>query len=197
MQITPNDPNRVPRRIFLRTTLAGLVGAVIAPQTAFPASNESYDMRPIEMITALKSIGKPVCLKAADILASSAGKSRFFNLHLRSADLNVTDAKILADGIKRNTAAGGGSLSSFSTSYNPELGDEGAAHLAAAFPDSMTELGMVGCNISDEGGQSILNWAKTAPNLRMICVEGNDFSNGMKALIRNISPSGRQIFVVV
>ena len=70
-------------------------------------------------------------------------------------------------------------LRSFSMSYNPGLTDAGVVLLAQAFPATLTELGLVDCAIGDKGGVALLHWGKKAVGLRMICVEGNNFSSGI------------------
>lgn len=154
-------------------------------------------MNPTELITALRSIGTPGCLAAADRLVASTEPQAGFDLHLRRAGLNQTDAQVLADGMLRAHADNTLSLRSFSASYNPELGDIGAATLATAFPATMTELGFVGCSVGDAGARPLLIWARNAPNLRMVCVEGNNFSARIKQQFRDLASPDRNLLVVV
>lgn len=195
------ERRRVARRRLLTTAVTGvcglLVGATVFPKTAAAAGFGNAEMNSPELINALRSIGKPVCMDAADRLAASAGTKTGFDLHLRGAGLNEADARVLADGMLRSDAGDGPVLRSFSASYNPELGDTGAAALAEAFPETMTELGLVGCSIGDAGGRAILEWAQTAPKVRMICVEGNNFSTGMRSQFQDLAPFGRHVLVVV
>ena len=97
----------------------------------------------------------------------------------------------------RSDSGNGLFLRSFSASFNPDLGDTGAATLAEVFPETMTELGLVGCSIGDAGGRAILEWARIAPKLRMICVEENRFSVDIRSQFQNLAPQGRQVLVVV
>lgn len=150
-----------------------------------------------ELIKALRSIGTPVCTNAADALATSVETETGFSLHLRSAGLNGAEAQILAHGMQGSDASNGPFLRSFSASYNPDLGDLGAATLAEAFPDTMIELGLVGCSIGDAGGSAILEWAREAPQLRMICVEGNMFSAGVRSQFQSFASLRPEILVVV
>ena len=195
------EPPRVSRRRMLSTAFAGFCGlatyATVLPNTAEAAGNESAQMNPTELITALRSIGTSGCLAAADRLEASTGSQAGFDLHLRSAGLNQADSQVLADGMLRANAGNTLSLRSFSASYNPELGDVGAATLATAFPATVTELGLVGCSVGDAGARPILEWARSAPNLRMICVEGNNFSTGIKEQFRDLASLGRNMLVVV
>jgi hypothetical protein len=187
--------------MVVKTAFAGVCGLVasagVFSEVAAAAKNESVAMSPTELINALRAIGKPVCLDAADSLAASTGSSAEFDLHLRRAELNEADTRILANGLLGSAADNGLFLRSFSASYNPGLGDVGAAALAAAFPKTMLELGLVGCSIGDAGGRSILKWALTAPDLRMICIEGNNFSTGMKSQFQTLATLGRDVLVVV
>ena len=97
----------------------------------------------------------------------------------------------------RSDVGNGLFLRSFSASYNPDLGDVGAAALAEAFPDTMVELGLVGCSIGDAGGSAILEWAREAPQLRMICGEGNMFSAEVRSQFQSLTSLRPKILVVV
>ncbi len=201
MQNMQFERRRVSRRRILTTALAGVCGlvpvATVFLRTAAAARNESTEMNPTHLINALRSIGKPVCMDAADRLATSTGTNAGFDLHLRRAELNEADARVLANGMLRSDSGNGLFLRSFSASFNPDLGDTGAAALAEVFPETMTELGLVGCSIGDAGGRAILEWARIAPRLRMICVEGNRFSVDIRSQFQDLAPHGRQVLVVV
>lgn len=195
------EPPRVSRRRVLTTAVAGVCGlaayATALPRTAQAARRESAQMNPTDLITALRSIGTPGCLAAADRLEAETGSQAGFDLHLRRAGLKQADAQVLADGLLRANAGNALSLRSFSASYNPALGDVGAAALATAFPATMTELGLVGCSVGDAGARPILDWARSAPELKMICVEGNNFSAGIKTEFRDLASLGGNMLVVV
>lgn len=155
-------------------------------------------MNPTHLVSALNAIGTPVCLEAARTLEATTETTVGLSLHLRRAGLNHAEARVLADGLVRADAADGlFFLGSFSASYNPKLGDAGAAVLAAAFPETLTELGLVGCTIGDSGGRALLEWAQMAPNLKMICVEDNRFSKAMRSQFQGLSSKGRRLVVVV
>ena len=195
------EPQRMSRRTLMTKALTGVCGlltsATVFSKTAQAAGKESAEMTPTELIKALRSIRKPACLDAADRLAASTGSLTGFDLHLRRAGLNEADARVLANGMMDADASNGLSLKSFSASYNPDLGDGGAAALAEAFPETMTELGLVGCSVGDVGAHAILEWTRTAPNLRMICVEGNKISSGVKSQFQDLASDGRDILIVV
>ena len=47
----------------------------------------------------LRQINKPVCLSVAERLAKQSGTGEAFNLHLRSANLDLSDAQLLANSL--------------------------------------------------------------------------------------------------
>jgi hypothetical protein len=88
-------------------------------------------------------------------------------------------------------------LGSLSLSYNPGIGDAGASVVAQALPATITELGLVGCGIGDQGGEALLHWAENASGLRMICVEDNQFSDETKTRFVELARAKHNLFVVV
>ena len=191
------ERQRKSRRRFLTSGLAGVCALIPIASIASATKKESAEMNLVHLIKALRSIGKSICSDAADRLAQTTDVKAGFDLHLRRAELNEDDARVLATGLQRPAADNELVLRSFSASFNPELGDNGAAALIEAFPEAITELGLVGCSIGDAGGRAILKWAQTAPRLRMVCIEGNLFSDGMRAKLNDLTYQGRQVLVVV
>ena len=143
---------------------------------------------------ALRETGHAVCIDAADRLERSLAPD--FNLHLRSAGLIPTDAAVIAEALAQFDQDSP-CLRSFSVSYNPTLGDVGVKVLLAALPATVNELGMVGCELSDDSGQTLLEWAKQADGLRMMCVEGNRYSEQMRGRLSQLGGvrSMAQIYV--
>ena len=141
---------------------------------------------------ALRAIGSDVANTAADHLAKSAISSAALNLHLRNAQMTASDVKLIANALDRTTVSELARLVSFSLSYNA-IGDEGASTLAASLPATLTELGLVGCSIGDKGGGAILEWAKYANGLRMICIEDNSMSDQMRKQFGSLR--GMSVFV--
>ncbi len=189
------------RRRVLTTIAAGVCGLapVVSAWAAASAvaGTESAEINAFALIHALRSIGKPVCTEVADELAASARTGAGYDLHLRRAGLNPADARILAKGMVQSQIGNGPFLQSFSASYNPYLGDDGAVALVGAFSETMTELGLVDCSIGDAGGQAILDWAQAAPELRLVCVEGNSFSAGLQSQFHDWARRARHVLVVV
>jgi hypothetical protein len=149
------------------------------------------------LITGLQSIGGPVCLAAADRLQSTMTPTTNFDLHLRRAGLDGRGAVILADAIREVATSTGAALRSFSASYNPDLTDAGVIALSAAFPLTMSDLGLVGCGIGDRGDLGVLSWAQNAASPRMICIEENDLSLDVRAQFSKLGRARTALMVVV
>ena len=105
---------------------------------------------------------------------------RQMDLHFRNAGLTHDDVCGIVKEL-RSAQSGGSQLRSFSVSYNPKIGDDGIKALLGALPLTVQELGMVACNLSDESGHALWQWAQQATGLRMMCVEGNLFSPAMRS----------------
>ena len=140
----------------------------------------------------IRAIGSDVTKAAADNLARSAISSAALNLHLRNAEMTAADVKLVANALDRTPVSELVRLGSFSLSYNA-IGDEGATTLAGSLPTTLTELGLVGCSIADQGDEAILEWAKYANGLRMICIEDNSMSDQMRKQFGGLK--GMSVFV--
>lgn len=147
------------------------------------------------LINALRSTGNLACLHAADRLEASR-PAKYYDLHLRNARLGALEAEIIAGAMRQVSFPKGPALASFSMSYNPDLTDAGVVALAQAFPPTLTELGLVGCAIGDEGGAALLRWAKQAFQLQMICVEGNHFSVEIRTGFASLAQERPNLLVV-
>lgn len=196
------EPQRLSRRTILQggmVTGFGLLPAMTGMTdiaTAAESEAASADMHMDALIAALQSIGGPVCLDGANKLKTASANSGGFNLHLRSAGMDAQDARILANAIHEMPRSTKHHLRSFSASYNPDVKDAGAMALARSFPATMTELGLVGCSIGDAGGTALLEWAQQVPNLRMICVEGNNFSSDLRSKFAELGRRHTSLMVV-
>ena len=146
---------------------------------------------------ALRATGNAACVREADRLQASPKLMSYFNLHLRQAGLNVRDAVIIAEGMREASNRFNGSMQSFSVSYNHGLEDEGVIALANSFPPTLTEVGLVDCGIGDEGGNALFNWAQGAVALRMICLERNNLSQGMRDRFYALGEKRKDLFIVV
>ncbi len=157
---------------------------------------EEQPIKNISNLTkALKSIDHPVVTAAATELLS-VEDNQDYNLHLRNADLDYTDIKLIADAIKTVHLQGGPVLRSFSVSYNPELGDKSILLLIDSLPQLVTEIGLVSSGIGDSSVNALLQWAQKAPNLRWLCVEENTFSDTVKNTLKQFGEDRQGLLVV-
>ena len=170
---------------FALTTTAGTLMASNSLQSSELSLEESLQI-------ALRAIGSDVANAAADHLAKSAVSSAALNLHLRNAQMTAADVKLIANALDGTSVSELARLVSFSLSYNA-IGDEGAKNLANSLPATLTELGLVGCSIGDRGGKAILDWAKHANGLHMICIEDNNMSDEMRKQFSSLI--GMSVFV--
>ena len=141
---------------------------------------------------ALRAIGSDLTKAVADNLAKGVIGLPTLNVHLRNANMTAADAKLIANALDRTPVVELARLGSFSLSYNA-IGDEGAKNLANSLPATLTELGLVGCSIGDRGGKAILDWAKHANGLHMICIEDNNMSDEMRKQFSSLI--GMSVFV--
>ena len=146
--------------------------------------------------SALRSIGSVACIAAADKLSTSPFGPGNLALHLRNADIATDGAVRIADALSAVSQAELAKLGSFSLSYN-EIGDDGAIALAAVFPKTLSELGLVGCSISDLGANALLKWAANASGLRMICIENNNISEEVRNSFRQLRDASPSLSVYV
>ena len=145
-----------------------------------------------KIATILREAGNLACVEKAKILELESQK--MYSLHLRNLGLsssNLISIVTILKEVKDN------SIQSISFSYNRLLGDFGAIAITENVPPSICEVGLVDCGIGDVGGMALLGWIKTLPNLRMICIEQNNFSDKTKQAFLQFSNAHSHILVVV
>ena len=170
------------------TALASVLQPLVASRTAFAGSSQTVTAT-AGRAKVLGSIGGNVCLEAAIRLEGFSEDVERFSLHLRQAGLDQADAKRLAAALGAFEPQKISAITSFSVSFNTDMGDAGAKVIANGLPTTLPELGMVGCDIGDQAGDALLRWALRAPNLHTMCIEGNRFSDRLQALFAEL---GRQ-----
>ncbi len=141
----------------------------------------------------LREIDNLECLKKAETLES--GKSEISTLNLRNLGLKSIDILAITDILEKDDNSN--FIKSISFSYNHLIGDLGATLIAESLPTSACEIGLVDCGIGDKGGAEILNWMKTSPNLRMVCIEQNNFSDKLKMEYKAFKKDNPKITVVL
>ena len=115
----------------------------------------------------------------------------------RQAGLNQADAKLLADALGSFKFLRHTDVSSLSVSNNPGIGDADATAIANALPMTLQELGMVGCDMGDQAGETLLRWARAALNLHTMCIEQNRLSARLKARFTELAPERPNILLMV
>lgn len=190
---------RTSRRAMLRQAMFVSASALLCSGKAFASQPESGDhnLKLTPVIQALRAARKSVCLSVADHLEALDSPYASFDLHLRSAGLTEEDTLGLAAALKSLAGQEGPSMRSFSVSFNPGMNDIGATALLAALPTAVTEVGMVGCALGDASGHAVLDLVRRGNALRMICVEGNDFSSRIRAEISDTGRDHADLFIVV
>ena len=176
--------NLIRRKLFHSLGLLIGVCALSSQQKVSADELQNIPQSPLyPLIQALRQTHKPVCLSTAERLKKESATGEAFNLHLRSANLDISDAQLLANALTSIQHQGDLPLNSFSVSYNPGIEIGGAQALLSSLPDDVNEIGMVGCQLRDDVGELLIRLMARSSNLKMICVEDNLFSASMRIQI--------------
>ena len=176
--------NLIRRKLFHSLGLLIGVYALSSQQKVSAEELQNIPQSPLyPLIQALRQTHKPVCLSTAERLEKESATGEGFNLHLRSANLDISDAHLLANALTSIQQQGELPLNSFSVSYNPGIETGGAQVLLSSLPDNVNEIGMVGCQLRDDVGELLIRFMARSSNLKMICVEDNLFSASMRIQI--------------
>lgn len=149
----------------------------------------------LEIAKVLKEIGNRECLEKAAIFEKdvSLGSS----LDLRELRLRSSDVTSIARILEHEKYNDSDFIGSVSLSYNRLIGDVGATLIVRSLPASVTEIGLVGCGIGDDGGAEILSWMRKSSNLKMVCIEKNNFSDKLKRQFTAFGKDNSEVQVVV
>jgi len=176
--------NLIRRKLFHSLGLLIGVCALSSQQKVSADELQNIPQSPLyPLIQALRQTHKPVCLSTAERLEKESATGEGFNLHLRSANLDISDAHLLANALTSIQQQVELPLNSFSVSYNPGIETGGAQVLLSSLPDNVNEIGMVGCQLRDDVGELLIRFMARSSNLKMICVEDNLFSASMRIQI--------------
>lgn len=203
--------NTATRRGFLKCMGAGATSCLFAvPAVSIAAGadalpHEGSSMNLGALIAALRATGKQTCLAEADRLAEALPLTSGFNLHLRRAGLSLNDALKISEAIsptkgnpsKQKPEQQASAMQSFSISDNPNVQDAGVVALAESLPATLREIGMVECRLGDESGEALLNFASQSSGLRMMCIEGNNFSAAMQQRLARLGAERTGLIVIV
>jgi hypothetical protein len=147
------------------------------------------------LINTLRFLNNHVCEKAADKLEKRVHSFNSYTLHLRYGMLDSLDAKKISEALKSVHQNHNIRLTSFSVSYNTNLGHEGVLMLIKNLPKTITELGLVQSGISDKSAEALINWTTNAKQLRWLCVEKNTFSDTIKDRFRKLGQERSDLLV--
>lgn len=182
---------------------AALAGVSVAGGPISGSELPSGDgLTPFQMLIEVhQDISKEVCLQEGDRLSKlvvNGGVSpQSFYLHWRNSRLNSSDARKLASAMQSLSTQPACEMTSFSVSYSLELQQEGIATLVNALPDTLQELGMVGCDMTDKSAGVLLKWASRAGSLGVICVEDNRLTDQAKNQFTALRENRKDLMVIV
>ena len=160
-------------------------------------SNVSYsNIIMQDLINVLLETKKPKSVEVAKALKSISANSKSYDLIIRKANLNLEDAKKIANAINRVDQKKGPKLHTISMSFNQDLKDDGVIAILDQIPKTTSVIAFVECGITDKAGQAIIDWAFKANNLDGIYIEGNIFSKIMEAKFEKLRIDNRNLTVL-
>jgi hypothetical protein len=149
-----------------------------------------------DLINVLLETKKPKSVEVAKALKSISANSKSYDLIIRKANLNLEDAKKIANAINRVDQKKGPKLHTISMSFNQDLKDDGVIAILDQIPKTTSVIAFVECGITDKAGQAIIDWAFKANNLDGIYIEGNTFSKIMEAKFEKLRMENRNLTVL-
>ena len=149
-----------------------------------------------DLINVLLETKKPKSVEVAKALKSISANSKSYDLIIRKANLNLEDAKKIANAINRVDQKKGPKLHTISMSFNQDLKDDGVIAILDQIPKTTSVIAFVECGITDKAGQAIIDWAFEANNLDGIYIEGNTFSKIMEAKFEKLRIDNRNLTVL-
>ena len=149
-----------------------------------------------DLIDALVDTKKPKSIEVAKALKLISTNSKSYDLVIRKANLNLEDAKKIANAINIVDQKKGPKLHTISMSFNQELKDDGVIAMLNQIPKTTSVIAFVECGITDKAGQAIIDWASKANNLDGVYIEGNTFSKNMEAKFEKLRTDNLNLTVL-
>ena len=149
-----------------------------------------------DLIDALVDTKKPKSIEVANNLKSTGDNDKAYDFVIRKANLNIKDAKNIANAIKNIDQNKGPQLGTISMSFNEDLKDEGVITLLNHIPLTTSVIAFVECGITDKAGQAIIDWAAKTNNLNGIYIEGNNFSKDMEEKFEKLRADNPRLTVL-
>ena len=128
-----------------------------------------------DLIDVLVQTNKQKSLEVAKNLKELNQNAKTYDFVIRKANLDIVDAKNIAEAIKKIDLNDGPKL-------HDNLKDEGVIAILKQIPKETSVIAFVECGITDKAGEAIIEWAnlKEVKNLNGIYIEGNSFSKEME-----------------
>lgn len=149
-----------------------------------------------DLIDVLVETKKPKSIEVAKALKLISTNSKSYDLVIRKANLNLEDAKKIANAINIVDQKKGPKLHTISMSFNQELKDDGVIAMLNKIPKTTSVIAFVECGITDKAGQAIIDWASKANNLDGVYIEGNTFSKNMEAKFEKLRTDNLNLTVL-
>lgn len=149
-----------------------------------------------DLIDVLVETKKPKSIEVAKALKLISTNSKSYDLVIRKANLNLEDAKKIANAINIVDQKKGPKLHTISMSFNQELKDDGVIAMLNQIPKTTSVIAFVECGITDKAGQAIIDWASKANNLDGVYIEGNTFSKNMEAKFEKLRTDNLNLTVL-
>jgi hypothetical protein len=149
-----------------------------------------------DLIDVLVETKKPKSIEVAKALKLISTNSKSYDLVIRKANLNLEDAKKIANAINIVDQKKGPKLHTISMSFNQELKDDGVIAILNKIPKTTSVIAFVECGITDKAGQAIIDWASKANNLDGVYIEGNTFSKNMEAKFEKLRTDNLNLTVL-
>lgn len=118
-------------------------------------------------------------------------------LAFRSLQLNAEEAEKILEALALDQKCKSIQLKSISFSNNPNFGDRGARAFSTLITPTLDEIGLVNCGIQDAGGRAILQWMKQNNQLRMVCIENNQFSKALQLAFREFQELHKDVLLII
>jgi hypothetical protein len=147
-----------------------------------------------KLLLCLRQINTKISLQVADKL--EVEDSHKIELELRDAHFGKGDIRIISNVLSTLSNQQDYQITSFSLSYN-EITDTDIKQLSVSMPSNLEQLGLVGCSISDTGAEYLLEWLKKSTQLKLLCIEDNNFNNEFKVKFKNISSRKNELSLFI
>ena len=153
-----------------------LFGGSLSSKTVEDREILTGSIRLISLVDELRSTNNSICLNVATEIEASLNKLATYDLHLRSVTIFIENLGKIAQGIAPLHQDFDAVLGSLSPSYRSNISTELFRRILEALPDSVSKIGLAGCNLNDKHGAHVIDFTDRPEALRMVCMEDNESS---------------------